>query len=146
PEAEHLPPELRRNWNYYSVVPNWSIGAYPDTLEFFQVIPTGPGRSVVQGRSYGHPDTRRAMRAARYLNRRINIQVYIEDKELTQGVQAGLESESYDVGFLSEKELCVQQFHDDVRRALPVARLRKAPEPGGVAARNEKMREMDSAA
>ena len=146
PEAEHLPPELRRSWNYYSLFPNVAFDIYPDQIEFFQVIPTGPGESFVQGRCYGLADERREMRAARYLNRRINIQVYVEDKELTQGVQAGLESESYDVGLLSEKELCVQQFHDDVRRALPVARLRKAPEPGGVAARNEKMREMGSAA
>ena len=40
--------------------------------------------------AYVHPDSRREMRAARYLNWRINRQVNIEDKALIERVQAGM--------------------------------------------------------
>ena len=59
-----------------------------------------------------------------------------EDEDLVASVQEGLASRSYVSGLLSEKEICLRQFHELVRTALPVARLPRAPERGGMAQAN----------
>jgi hypothetical protein len=87
----------------------------------------------VRGRSYRLPGSeQRELKAAQFLNYRINSQVQREDDDLVRSVQAGLASESYSGGILSEKEVCLRQFHDMVRELLPVARLPEPPEPGSM--------------
>ena len=48
--------------------------------------------------AYVHPDSRREMKAARYLNWRINRRVSVEDKALIARVQQGMGSSSYSSG------------------------------------------------
>ena len=48
--------------------------------------------------AYVRPDDRREIKAARYLNWRINRQVNAEDTELIARVQAGMASSSYEPG------------------------------------------------
>ena len=67
------------------------------------------------------------MRAARYLNQRINRQVAREDVDLVEGVQAGLGSRSYNVGQLSRRESRVRQFHDLIRARIPLSACRVEP-------------------
>ena len=76
------------------------------------------------------------MRAARWLNMRINAWTTDEDRHLVEGVQAGLGSRSYETGVLSRKEARVRQFHDMVRAAVPVAALDRAPPRGTVSEMN----------
>jgi phenylpropionate dioxygenase-like ring-hydroxylating dioxygenase large terminal subunit len=136
PAIEHLPEERRRAWAYYTLQPNIAFDIYPDSIDFFHVVPLGPGKAKIRGRAYGLPDSSRGLKAARWLNWRINTQVQREDDELIRSVQAGLASESYSTGILSEKEIGVRQLHDLVRRELPVARLPEPPEPGSMATLN----------
>lgn len=136
PEVGHLPPSRRRAWSYYSLFPNVAFDVYPEWFGHFHVVPTGPGKSVLRYRSYGLEDKRPAMRVARWLSSRINRQVDREDIWLIRRVQAGLESGGYETGLLSKTEACVKQFHDAVRHAVPVARLREMPAPGTVAEQN----------
>ena len=49
-------------------------------------------------RAYALADNRREMRAARWLNQRINLQVGKEDVGLVEGTQAGLASLGYGTG------------------------------------------------
>jgi phenylpropionate dioxygenase-like ring-hydroxylating dioxygenase large terminal subunit len=138
PEATHLPEDRRRAWSYYTLLPNLGLDLYPDMIDFFQLIPTGPGKCRVRGRSYRLPGSeQRELRAAQFLNYRINSQVQREDDDLVRSVQAGLASESYSGGILSEKEVCLRQFHEMVRELLPVARLPEPPEPGSMWTLNE---------
>jgi len=138
PEATHLPADRRRAWAYYTLLPNLGLDLYPDMVDFFQLIPTGPGKCRVRGRTYRLPgDNRREIRAAQFLNYRINSQVQHEDDDLVRSVQAGLTSESYSGGILSEKEVCLRQFHEMVREVLPVARLSEPPAPGSMWTLNE---------
>jgi len=138
PEAAHLPEERRRAWSYYTLLPNLWLDLYPDMIDFFQLIPTGPGKCRIRGRCYRLPgDDRPEMKAAQFLNYRINTQVQSEDDELVRSVQVGLASESYSGGILSEKEVCLRQFHDMVRALLPVARLPEPPEAGTMWTMNE---------
>ncbi len=73
---------------------------------------------------------RREMRAARYLNWRINRQVNAEDTELVARVQAGMASSSFSVGPLSRDEVALRNFSRRVRELIPEARLHDAPAAG----------------
>ncbi len=127
PTMTHLPEDRQRAWAYYSLLPNLGLEVFADQMDFFHVLPTGPGQCTIRGRSYRLPDPSRRLRAAQYLNARINRQVQVEDDVLIRAVQAGLGSESYVAGILSEKEAGVRQLHDMVRAALPEARVPERP-------------------
>lgn len=74
-----------------------------------------------------HPDSRREMRAARYLNWRINRQVNVEDKTLIERVQTGMGSSSYTVGPLSDSEVCLRSFARRMRKMIPQCRSLTKP-------------------
>jgi phenylpropionate dioxygenase-like ring-hydroxylating dioxygenase large terminal subunit len=139
PDVAHLPGERKRSWLYYSIFPNLAFDIYPDLVDYFQILPEAPGKSLSRSRSFAIADDRREMRAARYLNQRINRQVGLEDVELVEGVQAGLGSRSYQIGKLSRKEARVRQFQDIIRKRIPVATCIEPPEAGTVARCNRQM-------
>jgi phenylpropionate dioxygenase-like ring-hydroxylating dioxygenase large terminal subunit len=85
---------------------------------------------VIREISYALPDGRREMRAARYLNWRINRQVNAEDTELITRVQLGMQSPSYVAGPLGTSEVCLRSFARKLRRLIPEARLERAPPAG----------------
>jgi phenylpropionate dioxygenase-like ring-hydroxylating dioxygenase large terminal subunit len=126
--ATHLPADLRRCWRFYSALPNLGIDVFPDQMDFFQVLPDGPGRCLIRGAVFGLPDERREMRAVRYLSSRINTQVNNEDKWLCSRVQRGLASPSYRPGPLSQLERWMLEFHDLLRERIPEFALAQAPE------------------
>jgi phenylpropionate dioxygenase-like ring-hydroxylating dioxygenase large terminal subunit len=125
--ATHLPEEYRRCWRFYSALPNLGIDVFPDQMDFFQVLPSGPGKCVIRGAVFGLPDARREMRAVRYLGSRINTQVNNEDKWLCARVQRGLASSSYKPGPISQLEHCMFEFHNLLRERIPEVRLANAP-------------------
>ncbi len=124
--TQHLPEPNRRCWRFYSMLPNLGIDVYPDQMDFFQVLPRGPGKCTIRGGTYGLPDDRREMRVLRYLNARINRQVQREDDDLCRRVQRGLASSFYKPGPLSTHEICILQFHDMIRQRIPET-LRDTP-------------------
>jgi phenylpropionate dioxygenase-like ring-hydroxylating dioxygenase large terminal subunit len=134
PEVADLPQGWRRAWVYYSLFPSTTINVAPHAVNLFQILPAGPGRTVVRGRNYVLPDDRRSMRAARWLGSRINARVYREDDALVRSVQGGLESGAYEAGRLAETEVCLRRFHDEIRAAIPAARERARPTPERMAA------------
>lgn len=125
--SQHLPQDARRCWRFYSMLPNLGIDIFPDQIDFFQVLPSGPGRCVIRGAVFGLPDARREMRAVRFLSARINTQVNNEDKWLCARVQRGLASASYQPGPLSQLEGWMGEFHDLLRTRIPETRLASAP-------------------
>ncbi|HUN71184.1 MAG TPA: aromatic ring-hydroxylating dioxygenase subunit alpha [Steroidobacteraceae bacterium] len=127
PTAAGLPPEERHRWSFYSMLPNIGIDIFPEQMDFFQVLPRGPGRCTIRGGSFAHPDSRREMRVLRYLGARINRQVQREDEFLCDRVQRGLGSRSYEPGPLSQLESCMLQFHDLLRSRIPEVREPGAP-------------------
>jgi phenylpropionate dioxygenase-like ring-hydroxylating dioxygenase large terminal subunit len=68
------------------------------------------------------------MRAARYLNWRINRQVNAEDTALIARVQAGMQSSAYKPGPLGESEVCLRSFARKLRNLIPEARHNTPPE------------------
>ena len=119
PLFEHLPAERRRVWTYYRLWPNVAFDVYPDQVDFMQFLPISPTESVIREIAYVLPDARREVRAARYLNWRINRQVNAEDTALIARVQAGMSSSSYSSGPLSKAEVCLTAFARRLREAMP---------------------------
>jgi phenylpropionate dioxygenase-like ring-hydroxylating dioxygenase large terminal subunit/AcrR family transcriptional regulator len=136
PVIEHLPEDMRRRWTYFGLFPNVYFDIYPEWLDFFHIVPTGPGRVRIRARSFGFVDDRREMRAARWLCARLNARVQAEDEVLTRSVQLGLESGAYTRGILSQKEVVLGGFQDWIRAKLPLAQLATAPPRGTLAQRN----------
>ncbi len=130
PPVAGLPPERQRLWTYFKLWPNVAFDIYPDQIDFMQFVPVSPTQTLIREIAYVHPDSRREMRLARYLNWRINRRVNIEDKTLIERVQAGMSSSSYTVGPLGESEVCLRSFGTRMRELIPQSRWRKAPERG----------------
>ena len=125
--ATHLPEAERRCWRFYSALPNLGIDVFPDQMDFFQLLPAGPGKCMVRGAVFGLPGSSRELRAVRYLSNRINTQVNNEDKWLCDRVQRGLASSSYTPGPLSHLERHMLEFHDLLRARIPEFHLASPP-------------------
>jgi phenylpropionate dioxygenase-like ring-hydroxylating dioxygenase large terminal subunit len=130
PEADHLPESHRRKWLYYKLFPNVAFDIYPDQVDFMQFLPVSSTETVIREISYALPDGRREMRAARYLNWRINRRVNAEDTELITRVQLGMQSPAYEAGPLGTSEVCLRSFAQRLRAMVPEARLPKPPAAG----------------
>ena len=130
PEVEHLPPSHRRKWLYYKLFPNVAFDIYPDQVDFMQFLPVTSTETVIREISYALPDERREMKAARYLNWRINRRVNAEDTELITRVQLGMQSPTYQAGPLGTSEVCLRSFARKLRRLIPQARLEQPPAAG----------------
>jgi len=125
--APHLPEDERRSWRFYSCLPNLGIDIMPEQIDFFQVLPRGPGRCVIRGAAFGLPDERREMRLIRWLGNRINMQVNAEDRRLCERLQRGLRDSAYRPGPLSQIETWMLEFHDLLRARIPEVSLPQPP-------------------
>lgn len=123
----HIPEKRRRLWAYYKLWPNVAFDIYPDQVDFMQFIPVSPTQTLIREIAYVHPDSSREMKAARYLNWRINRQVNAEDTVLIEAVQHGMRSSSYQTGPLADSEHCLISFGKRMRELIPEAALERAP-------------------
>jgi phenylpropionate dioxygenase-like ring-hydroxylating dioxygenase large terminal subunit len=130
PDVPHLPAELKRRWLYFKLWPNVAFDIYPDQIDFMQFLPVSATETVIREISYALPDGRREMRAARYLNWRINRRVNEEDTALIAGVQKGMGSRRYIPGPLGRSEVCLRSFARKLRRLIPEANLHQPPKTG----------------
>jgi phenylpropionate dioxygenase-like ring-hydroxylating dioxygenase large terminal subunit len=130
PRVPHLDDDRQRLWIYFKLWPNIALDIYPDQIDFMQMIPVSPTETLIREIAYAHPDERREMRAARYLNWRINRRVSAEDKALIERVQAGMASRSYTPGPLGRSEVALRSFARRMRELIPESRLERPPAPG----------------
>lgn len=134
-----VPDDLANKWVQFSLTPNLGIDLYPEMLDFFQLIPLAPDRTLVRAAYYGHPDPTPEEVELRRLNLRINNSINAEDKQLCRRVQLGLGTYGYEPGPLSLAESAVFNFHTLLRNCVPVAALRAEPATGAVAAENARL-------
>jgi phenylpropionate dioxygenase-like ring-hydroxylating dioxygenase large terminal subunit len=130
PTVDRLPPSHQRKWLYYKLFPNVAFDIYPDQVDFMQFLPVSATETVIREISYALPDDRREMKAARYLNWRINRRVNAEDTQLITRVQLGMQSPSYVAGPLGTSEVCLRSFASKLRKLIPEARLPQPPASG----------------
>jgi len=133
PEVANLPESHRRAWLYLGVFPNTGLMLYPDVVGFYQEFPAAVGKTVQRSAYYARPDARREMRLARYLSQRIDRVTSREDQELTRWSWEAMQSTSYAGMILSDLEGGVRDYHDVLRRKLPVMTLPDEPAWGTLA-------------
>ncbi len=92
------------------------------------------------GVTYALPDDRVEMQKARELNRDINMDVGDEDIQLIEWAAAGMRSSAFDGVILSDLELGVGSFQNQLREVLPVVTLDQAPTAGSLKEVNERLR------
>ena len=126
PRVDYLPEQSQRQWLYFKLWPNVAFDIYPDQIDFMQFLPISPTRTLIREINYAIPDERREMKAARYLNWRINRQVNVEDTALITRMQQGMMSSSFEQGPLGESEVCLRNFCRKMRALIPEARQRTA--------------------
>ncbi|HEY5658506.1 MAG TPA: SRPBCC family protein [Myxococcota bacterium] len=139
PENERLPRAARRSWTYYGLFPRAVINLTPDLAYWYQYLPLGADKCRLVIQALALDDDRRELRAARYLNRRINRRVAAEETALCASVDAGVRSSGYRGGYLSDLENGVRAQRARIRALIPVASCEAAPAPGSVAALNAEM-------
>lgn len=122
PRIDYLPEQAQRQWLYFKLWPNVAFDIYPDQIDFMQFLPVSPTRTLIREINYAVPDERREMKAARYLNWRINRQVNAEDTALITRVQLGMLSSSFSQGPLGQSEVCLRSFCRKMRALIPEAR------------------------
>jgi carnitine monooxygenase subunit len=130
PSVPHLPAPRQKLWTYFKLWPNIAFDIYPDQIDFMQMIPVSPTETLIREIAYAHPDHRRDMRVARYLNWRVNRRVSLEDKALIERVQSGMGSRSYSPGPLGRNEVALRSFARRLRELIPESRLERAPAAG----------------
>ncbi len=139
PAQSYLPESHQHLWIYWGMFPGFVLTLFPDQIEIYQIYPTGNQKSVMAGVTYALPDERPAMQKARDLNRDINMDVGDEDIRLIRWAAEGMRSSAFDGVMLSDLELGVASFQNQLRELLPVVSLSEAPEEGSLKATNERL-------
>jgi len=140
PEDSYLPESHQHLWIYWGLFPGFVLTLFPDQIEIYQIYPTGNQKSVMAGVTYALPDERPDMQKARELNRDINMDVGDEDIRLIEWAAEGMRSSAFDGVMLSDLELGVGSFQNQLREVLPVVTLDQEPEAGSLQQNNESMR------
>jgi len=130
PRVAHLPEDRQRLWTYFKLWPNTALDIYPDQIDFMQFLPVSPTGTMIREIAYVLPDERREMKAARYLNWRVNRVVNAEDSRLVARVQDGMATHSYTPGPLGRGEVCLRSFARKLRVLVPEARQPRRPAAG----------------
>jgi carnitine monooxygenase subunit len=127
PDVAHLPADRKRMWTYYRLFPGLMFDVYPDQIDFMQFIPLTATTCLLRDGAYALPDSRREMKAARYLNQRLNRDVNAEDKLLIERVQEGMGTSRFEQGPLGKNEICLRAFAQRMRATIPIAAERERP-------------------
>lgn len=138
-QMTHLPEPHNAAWLYIGIFPNAVIGLYPDSVIFYQEVPTGVKHTLQRGAVYKYKDETRLMRAARYLSGRIDGLTADEDLQLTKWTDEAPLSSGFDGIILSDLEYGVKTYHDHLRHLLPVLKSKSEPATGTVALQNAEM-------
>lgn len=139
PKVDHLPESHQNAWLYVGLFPNAVLFFYPDSIGFYQEVPVSPTETLQRGGDYMHAGACRQMKAAHYLNRRINRDTVEEDIQLTIWSCEAAHSSGYQGIILSDLEYGVRAHHDALRKLIPAVRLETEPQSGTLAGVNASM-------
>lgn len=139
PESSYLPESHHHLWIYWGMFPGIVITLFPDMVEVYQVYPMAYQKSVMAGACYALPDERKQMQEARAFNRKINMAVGDEDVRLVKWAAEGMRSSVFDEILLSDLELGICSFQNQLRDMVPVVSLDQPPESGKLKQVNQQL-------
>ena len=119
--------------------PGFVITLMPDMVEIYQTYSLGHQKSIMTGGCYALDDNRSEMQKARQYNREINMTVGEEDIKLVKYSDQGMRSQVYEGALLSDLELGIASFQNQLRNLLPVVTLEQPPKPGRLAQKNAEL-------
>ena len=132
PEMAHLPPSHRSAWLYIGIFPNTVIELHPEGVSFYQEFPQSVIETSQRGSGYTWTNQSREAEIARYLGNRINRDTQDEDVQLIIWSQEAMSSSGYEGFILSDLEYGVKDYHDELRRLMPVLNEQDEPAPGSL--------------
>lgn len=139
PAESYLPESHQRIWIYWGAFPGFVITLMPDMIEVYQTYSLGHQKSTMAGACYALDDNRAMMQKARELNRQINTTVGEEDVKLVKWSEWGMRSSVYQGALLSDLELGIASFQNQLRDILPVVTLEQVPETGTLVKKNAEL-------
>ena len=116
-----------------------SRALFPDMIEVYQVYPTGYQNSVMAGACYALPDKREQMNKTREFNRKINMAVGDEDVQLVKWAAEGMRLSAFGEVILSDLELGICSFQNQLREKIPVVGRDQPPETGTLEQVNQQL-------
>jgi phenylpropionate dioxygenase-like ring-hydroxylating dioxygenase large terminal subunit len=137
PVMEHLPEDARGRWVYLGMFPNLVIMLYPDLVGFYQELPVEVGKTVQRMAYYAPSADSREAKVARYLAHRIDRVTGAEDAQLIKWSWESMQSSGFSSMILSDLEAGVRDYHDMLRRSIPVSALIEEPVKGQVETINQ---------
>jgi hypothetical protein len=137
PVVEHLPEDARDRWVYLGMFPNLVIMLYPDLVGFYQELPIEVGKTVQRMAYYAPAADSREAKVARYLAHRIDRVTGAEDAQLIKWSWESMQSSGFSNMILSDLEAGVRDYHDMLRRTIPVSGLTDEPAKGQVETINQ---------
>jgi phenylpropionate dioxygenase-like ring-hydroxylating dioxygenase large terminal subunit len=140
PKMTYLPAEAHDRWVYLGVFPNLVLMLYPELIGFYQEVPIGVGKTIQRMAYYAPAADSREARAARYLAHRIDKMTGAEDTQLIKWSWEAMQSSGFNGLILSDLEAGVRDYHDILRRSIPVSALEVEPPPGQVGIVNQSLR------
>ena len=133
PDQSWLPPEKQKLWGYYGLFPNAVLAVTPELVQFYQEFPVSISSTLQRGAIYRRPVESRQQRLARYLALRIDRETSNEDRQLTIWSNESMKSAAFEGFHLSDLEYGVRNYHDQLRKVIPVLNLDQAPGEGQIA-------------
>ena len=116
-------------WVYLGMFPNLVIMLYPDLIGFYQEVPVDVGKTVQRMAYYAPPIDGRQAKVARYLAHRIDRVTGAEDTQLIKWSWESMQSSGFSGMILSDLEAGVRDYHDMLRRTMPVIGARPTSRP-----------------
>jgi len=139
PQGSYLPESHQRTWVYWGMFPGFVVTLMPDMIEVYQTFSLGHQKSIMAGACYALDDSRPEMQKAREYNRELNMTVGEEDIKLVKYSDQGMRSQVYQGALLSDLELGIASFQNQLRDLLPVVTQEQPPEVGKLAEKNKEL-------
>ena len=131
--------DLPKQWIYVGIYPNTVFAFYPDSIIFYQDIPHSVSSTSLRGGIYHRREESRALKAARYLSGKIDLDTVAEDQQLMIWSQEAIYSSAFDGIILSDLEAGVGSYHDRLRQDIPIMSSASEPLQGMVSKENDAM-------
>jgi hypothetical protein len=114
-------------WQHRFLAPNHLIEQRPDGFTILQVLPLGPGRSLVRRHGYTLCEADRPGRAAGYLASRLSPHTRASSIAVAESTQNGIVTFGYETAMSAQPAPAVAAFRRQLVTLMPVMSLARPP-------------------
>jgi AcrR family transcriptional regulator/nitrite reductase/ring-hydroxylating ferredoxin subunit len=122
-----LPPGAEIDWQRRLFAPNHIVEARPDGLTILQVLPSGPGRSLLRKHDFTLCEADRAARAARYLASRLNPIARASAIAIAESTQRGIVGFGHEAAAGAKTSSAATEFRRRLFALMPMMASGRPP-------------------